>query len=125
MANATPTRFEKATDTELAWAAGFFDGEGCTTAVSRAPSGGFRFQSQVCQVELAVLERFKTAVGVGRIYGPYSRPNRQDHYRFQTASFEDTQAMIALLWKWLSEPKRQQAKRVLLKVLAFYKESKL
>ena len=109
---------------ELAWAAGFFEGEGCISAVPRA-HGGHRFQIQICQVDTEPLERFRLAVGVGSLFGPYQyKGNRQPHYRFQTASFEDTQAVIAMLWRWLSRRRKDQAKRTLLTVLAHYRHAK-
>ena len=49
---------------ELAWAAGFWDGEGCTY---RSPRQWFM---EVNQTEVTTLERFMAAVGVGKIYGP-------------------------------------------------------
>jgi hypothetical protein len=54
-------------DAELAWAAGFFDGEGHIAYRKR------RLMMAVAQTNREPLERFLDAVGGGRIYGPYSK----------------------------------------------------
>jgi len=60
-------------ETELAWAAGFFDGEGCVTvAEDRKPRvhlrrGSYRLHITVSNTKLAPLERFKALFG-GAIY---------------------------------------------------------
>jgi len=50
-------------DVELAWSAGFFDGEGSTFAT------GDRLHMSIGQRHPAVLERFVSAIGVGRVRG--------------------------------------------------------
>lgn len=63
-------------ETELAWAAGFFDGEGCVrfrTCKSR-PNRSREYgvlSIQVSQVHREPLDRFRAAVGVGTVKGPY------------------------------------------------------
>lgn len=96
----------------LAWAAGFFDGEGHT---GRATHGRKRPIVTITQVDRRVLDRFRAAVGVGRVYGPYTRVlgNRQPVFNFQTTTFEQTQAIVAQLWGRLSRPKQEQAARAL------------
>lgn len=103
---------------ELSWAAGFWDGEGCTTgsldrrAAIRNPRQ--RIQMQVSQSEeagLQVLQRFQRAVGgLGHVLGPYTtKLGHKPVYRWNTQGFETVQAIIAMLWPYLSEPKRAQA----------------
>lgn len=96
---------------ELAWAAGFFDGEGCTTYNT---SGGHRYPALViAQVEREPLERFMAAVGMGKIYGPY-RVNLRSKPQFRYhARSKNVKQVLALMWPWLSRPKRDQAIRVL------------
>lgn len=104
---------------QLAWAAGFFDGEGhigCVKTVGKV--GGHvnrRLHINVCQTQEGPLERLQAVLGVGRIYGPY--PNRDSNggqrkpYRqFHIDGVEQVQHAIAALWPWLSRPKRNQAK---------------
>lgn len=56
---------------EVAWAAGFFDGEGSAHV---GPRGGLRLS--LSQTDTEVLERFSAAVGgIRNISGPYFRTN--------------------------------------------------
>lgn len=57
-------------DLELAWACGFYDGEGNCFGSST------QFRISVGQVFLPNLERFINAVGSGKIYGPYHKGNK-------------------------------------------------
>lgn len=95
---------------ELAWAAGFFDGEGC---VSLLKSGRHTYpQVGISQVDRMVLDRVTEAVGFGKVYGPYKTP-RKPQYLYSVYGFEKTQALMAFLWPWLSPVKRAQFKRIL------------
>lgn len=99
--------------TELAWAAGFFDGEG-TTCVS-----GYTIKLSITQAgeyAVASLTRFSNAVGgLGAIGGPYEHkpgPNgkpRKPMYYLNITGFEKVQAVIAMLWKYLGTQKKLQA----------------
>ena len=102
---------------ELAWAAGFFDGEGCffSNAKNNNPS------CQISQVHGEVLERFRDAVGIGVVRGPidmrrYS-PRFKPQWKFDSGGFENTQHIFCLLWKNLGAVKREQGKNVLRKYL--------
>lgn len=92
---------------ELAWAAGFFDGEGCTTY---AASNRGSYRLKLIQTGTECLERFQCAVGgLGRIRGPVQTTKYQkDTYVWEALSFEEAQAVGAMLWNFLSEPKQDQ-----------------
>lgn len=111
---------------ELRWAAGFFDGEGSTylhkTFYKRKDGNttiGQHPYIQLAQAEPTVLERFDIAVNhLGTLSKPYAhtkqlRGNERPCYTYRISSFEKVQAVIALLWNFLSGPKREQAKYVL------------
>lgn len=106
---------------ELAWAAGFFDGEGYTHATAQKRNLGPRqvyssLRLSVSQVSPIALERFRTAVNeLGSIKGPYKNknPNSQPFYVYVATSFEEVQAIVCMLWPWLGPLKRQQAKDAL------------
>lgn len=87
-------------ETELAWAAGFFDGEGCTIIHTKNPS----IVVYVSQKEPTTLERFVSAVRVGKVY--FSK-----NYGMWQVSLTSKTAIVALgrLWPYLSQPKRTQA----------------
>ena len=104
---------------ELAWSAGLFDGEGHIGARtgdhSQGPWKRLDLYISISQVDRRVLDRFRDAVGVGSVNGPYLHPviaargNEQPRFYFQTQRFEHIQAVVAMLWPWLGEVKRQQA----------------
>jgi ssDNA-binding Zn-finger/Zn-ribbon topoisomerase 1 len=107
----------------LAWAAGFFDGEGCAS-FSNVRRFHLNFNVRQATDDAAVvpevLIRFRDAVGLGRIHGPERRPRRErPQYVWQAGSFEDCQAVLALLWPWLGTIKRAQAARALKAVPRF------
>lgn len=99
----------------LAWAAGFFDGEGHTRLASaparKGPAVLTMVISQAGSSEL--LERFRRAVGVGRVLGPYDyrhrRPTQKPFYSFAVSNFAESQHCICVLWPWLGTVKRAQA----------------
>lgn len=94
---------------ERAWAAGFFDGEGSThvqlpyyltVALGQSGDGGHDN-----------LERFKRAVGVGVITGPYqgNLPGRQPRWYYAAKGQFDARQVLDALWPWLGDVKRRQA----------------
>lgn len=97
--------------TEIAWAAGFFDGEGCTTAYKNHRFTPMASLSQAGPKPLALLERFRQALGgLGTITGPVLRnPKHQPIYSWHVTGYENCQAVIAILWKYLGPIKREQA----------------
>ena len=100
---------------ELAWAAGFFDGEGCCSVFRvKDREKPYSYTSlQISQSDIRPLERFKAAIGsCGHLYGPHDRhrPNTRPEYTWRCNRYEHVQAVIALLWKYLSPVKRNQIK---------------
>jgi hypothetical protein len=90
-------------ETEIAWAAGFFDGEGTT---SHRPKHSTRIQ--ISQKEPGLLHRFADAVGSGSVRGPYR--NGTGHvWQYRVSNRRDVAAVIALLWPYLGEIKKAQA----------------
>lgn len=100
---------------ELAWAAGFFDGEGCIGCYITS-NGSRRYKAprimiQIAQIHPEVLVRFKNAVGLGRIKGPYPQRNENsvEYWKFDQEGFVGGQAIIAQLWPFLSTVKKDDA----------------
>ena len=99
--------------TELAWAAGFFDGEGSSCKPAKHLPNSTRMI--ISQRERTTLDRFHDAVGVGGVLGPY-----RDHSAFSgkpywvwiVSAFDDVQTAALRLWPYLSDPKRAQIVRV-------------
>ena len=92
---------------ELAWAAGFFDGEGWAGKSKRG------VQARINQADVngvpSVLLRFQTALdGVGTIAGPYRKPERQDLYSWTVSNRGDVALVLRLLRPWLGSVKLLQ-----------------
>ena len=93
----------------LAWAAGFFDGEGNAQLNKKSYP-----RVQINQLDREVLDRFTEAVGVGKVYGPYQHNSHKNSYfQYQVNGFERVQAVMAMLWPWLGSAKRSQFAAVL------------
>ncbi len=101
---------------ELAWAAGFFDGEGSFSWTARAAFGC----AVIGQTNPESLERFQRSVGgLGKIYGPdvprhKDRWSRKPQWAYRAHRREHVQAVAAVLWFQLGPIKRQQATKVLM-----------
>lgn len=93
-------------DTEYAWCAGFFDGEGCVG--SQRVNRNFYPYATIGQVDRWVLDRFQKAVGVGKVYGPYidtSNKNKQPVFHYKCTGKEDVERVFNLLQNDLSPVK--------------------
>jgi hypothetical protein len=93
---------------ELAWAAGFFDGEG-TFAFYK--SG--RFVASVMQTDPEVLVRFRDAIGIGSLFGPYKTTGlgKKPIYQYRSNGAAVAQQIVALLWPYLCSIKQEQARK--------------
>jgi hypothetical protein len=102
---------------EMAWAAGFVDGEGSFFLCLEKRTSPRYPTFSLTQIDPQVLQRFAAAVGFGTVlgpYGPYSHgPKARPLYYYNVGGFQKTQAVMAMLWAWLGPVKREQAKRVL------------
>lgn len=95
-------------DVDLAWAAGFFDGEGhCRGKFSKTV--GLRAELQVGQKLIDCLERLKSIFGVGTIGGPYHKENPV--YFWYVTKSSQVDEVLTKLWPYLSSPKRIQAEK--------------
>lgn len=92
--------------TDWAWAAGFFDGEGHTGSQRKLV-----FLS-IDQNDREVLDKFLSSVGVGKVYGPYKAKGTNTRYEYRCGGIG---VVIALgkMWPWLGSKKRAQALTVL------------
>ncbi len=107
---------ETGTDVELAWAAGFFDGEGSVSVhCDKRPGRRPAFRLEIEQVDVRPLVRFRAAVGglgsLSQRIGPRA-PNRRLLYRIFACN-DPALRIASSLWPWLSEPKQEQIVRVL------------
>lgn len=105
------------TETERAWAAGFFDGEGCTSYVRTSRdervismSIGQASGDEYCP---EVLCRFYEVVGYGTVNGPYIRENRKPKYVWTATGKEKVTAIYTTLEPYLSSVKKKQFQRAM------------
>lgn len=117
---------------DLAWAAGFLDGEGyfgMHYTHGRPTDKRLYGQPMIeaAQVDRRVLDRLQKTLQMGKVRGPYQKKKASysESYLFQLWGFESTQTAIALLWPWLSPVKREQAATVLKEYLEFSSRPKL
>ena len=97
---------------ELAWAAGFFDGDGWAALVREKHRRTGQPKAQINQGSLTgvpeVLLRFRDAVGVGRVAGPKVEDGREPLYRWVASSRGDVTRVGSAIGPWLSDQKRAQ-----------------
>lgn len=103
----------------IAWAGGFFDGEGCFSVC------GEGLNARINNTDIELLEQFRKAVGFGKVYGPY-QPHRtsfgrKEQYVYTVSGFERVQALLGLLWSNIGTAKRVKALDLLEDHLTFWK----
>lgn len=105
--------------TNLAWAAGFFDGEGCfhtSKPYKKKPNSKPRLHiaAIITQIHPEVLDRFCEILGVGSVRGPYQRGgDRSNIWRYQTQRPAEVKYIYEMLYPWLGSIKRAQGKEAL------------
>ncbi len=99
---------------ELAWAAGFLDGEGWFGTIWHKPHKAYQPTISATQTSVEPLARL-TALFGGNVNGPYPgrKAGHKTYWSWNLYRFALIQAAIAALWDFLSPVKQQQAKLVL------------
>ena len=97
---------------DLAWASGLFEGKGC---ISGWTVDGHKryFHTTLSTTDEDVIRKFHLIVGVGTVTGPFQKAHYKPYWRFRTSSFEEGQALIAVLWSWLGTRRKAKAVEVL------------
>ena len=105
---------------ELAWAGGFFDGEGSTYLEKHRTHAGYFYPvlyvPQSAEIGVAPeLLRLKSAMnGLGNISGVrQDGPDGKPYRRWRVVTPLKVQAALHLLWPFIGEVKRAQAQRVM------------
>ena len=109
---------------ELAWAGGFFDGEGSTCLDKHRTHADFFVpvlyvpQSAASGIAPELL-RLQSAVGLGTISGlRKSKPPRKPYRRWRVFTIEKVFRALHMLWPFIGNVKREQARRAMQIVLA-------
>lgn len=103
------------TESEIAWAAGLYEGEGTLVWIEQRGYGHLEFK--VSQKEREVLDRLVCIWGFGKVLGPYQNTNGNPIFAFVAYNFEDIHSAILDMWVWLSSRRREQA------TVAFHKRT--
>lgn len=108
---------------EWAWAAGFFDGEGCVSVKrqkQKTRAGTFVYSYPVVQMtstDRSLLERFQRIVGAGKIVDNPHRARdgyeRKMRWHFSIYRRTEVERVINSLAPWLGESRLQQARDAL------------
>jgi len=86
---------------ELAWCAGFFDGEGCIKYYNI--DGARLIQLSIQQKFSPLLYRFQAATGIGKIYKMHGT---REIYALRTSKIVEIEKVYELLSPWLGELKK-------------------
>lgn len=106
-------------ETDLAWAAGFWDGEGCVSLSYRQYSENTpkipRIVVQIAQIDTRVLKRFQNIVGYGNILGPYKPKNKNSkpYWVWRVEGNLHLKSIREMLSPYLDEIKLHQMDRAL------------
>ena len=115
---AFPATALRSRETEIAWAAGLFDGEGSVWASGPRTASGRSAGMEIAQSTEAgvpdVLARFASVVDRGTITGPHpprSPWSRLPQYRWAAHGRHAVGDVVRLLWAHLGDVKRAQVSR--------------
>lgn len=102
--------------TDLAWLAGLYEGEGCLylgkriTATKVNRKGENLYQWDITSTDIDILEKAKTLVGLGKIV---NIGRRQEHhkikYRYRLYSAHEIYKVMKLLYPWLGIRRKKKA----------------
>lgn len=102
-------------DTDYAWAAGFWDGEGNVSLSYRGAHKIPRIVIQVAQVDRRVLDKFQSIMGFGNVLGPYTprSKNSSPYYVWRVEGVPYLPDFSNKLWPYLGEAKKVQIERAI------------
>lgn len=101
---------------ELAWAAGFFDGEGWIGV--RQSGDRWYPRMSVSQCDRRTLLRFKQAIQGGKVIGPYFSTKHKPVHMWRCNCKAECLRIAESLWPFLSYQKRDQVLRAYSKIAA-------
>ncbi len=93
--------------TDIAWAAGLFEGEGCLHRHKRGYGALF-----LAMTDEDIVRRFAAIFGL-KVYGPY-KTGHKPSYVARTEKFELVQHAFATMYRYLG-PRRREAGRKMLR----------
>lgn len=108
-------------NTDLAWLAGFIDGEGHFGG--RETKGKVNAYYITCYLSISqkdpqLLYKVQRIVGAGSVNGPYLIQTRFTIYSYRYTGYKNLRLLLPQIWPYLGIPKKQQANAVLRKYKA-------
>lgn len=101
-----------ATEAEIAWAAGLFEGEGW------AGRNGTTVSLSVNMTDRDVLDRFAVVVGGGNVTGPYDRgARRKPMHQWIAGERETVRRIFALFLPWMGERRSARLRELMPDIL--------
>lgn len=103
------------TECEVAWAAGYFEGEGYFSGIVHELARGRRRRypyAGINNTDYSMLVRFQGIVGVGKIRTrtPDTKFNSKPQWRWLVSNREGVEHVFRLLEPWLSEERLTKAR---------------
>lgn len=107
---------------QIAWVAGLIEGEGTIRTHKTRPSQaqeGITYAYPMVSVQMTdedVVRRAQEWTGLGRVLGPYnvpSRPGSKPIWMWHVMRKDQAMTLIAMVWAYLGERRREQARRTL------------
>ena len=104
---------------DLAWAAGFYDGEGSVSCVANNGNPHTLLQLSIGQKDYNghiadTLIKFLNIVKCGHIYRKTKTGKEINQHQFFVSKLNDTKKVIDMLWEFLSKSKQEQATKALI-----------
>lgn len=98
---------------EVMWAAGLFEGEGCISSWRRKDTHTPQLTMNLTSTDEDVVRRFHGIVGIGTVTGPHDRGHKPT-WSWRASGFPSAQAVVAMLWDGLGIRRKARAKELLL-----------
>jgi len=100
--------------TDIAWAAGLFEGEGCLNVFQRS-SGKWQTQARLRMADRDVVERFAAIVGFGTVRGPIApqEAHWSPTWEWYTQRRDTCRSLIALFLPYFGERRTAKAHELL------------
>jgi hypothetical protein len=117
----------KASDTDIAWCAGFFDGEGHVSYTRSYPSdvtnrvtGGLRCNVSQAADNVEVLEFFKSVIPLGRLTKEYPPSDniKKKNTRYISFATDEVETLFLILQPYLKSRKSQDFRNALARYLS-------
>ncbi|MBU8920975.1 MAG: hypothetical protein KOO63_03860 [Bacteroidales bacterium] len=103
---------------DIAWAAGFFEGEGCFSS-----TGGKRPapDASVCGTDKETIDKFHQIMGFGTLtVADKSKYGWKTMYTWHAHGFEKFQATVAILWPHLSPRRKKRIQELMADVKQYW-----